>query len=143
MKHLSLILLLTIGSLISQVASAQLLQVDQTVYGMDCAPCAYGMERSFNKMDGLEKVRVSLNEGKAYLDLSETNRVTLYAIQEKVKEGGFTAKKAEIVLKGKAEKQVDEWVITQNEEIFRVTQATEDGLMASYNPEKRSKYVGQ
>ncbi len=116
---LALLLFISLTGLGSQIASAQLLKVEQVVYGMDCAPCAYGMERSFNKMKGLENVRVSLNEGKAYLTLSETHQVTLQAIQQKVKEGGFTAKQATIVLEGELEKQGDAWVIQQNDEIFR------------------------
>ena len=57
---------------------AQLVKVDQEVFGMDCAPCAYGLERGLKKMDGLERVKVSLNDGKAYLTLAPNNELTIY-----------------------------------------------------------------
>lgn len=86
-----------LGSLSSK---AQIQKVDQEVYGMDCAPCAYGLERGLKKMDGLQNVRVSLNDGKAYLELSEKSSLSLSQIQDEVKKNGFSAKKAEVVVEG-------------------------------------------
>ena len=67
---------------------------------MDCAPCAYGLERGLKNMEGLESVKVSLNDGKAYLDLAKNNDLSLRQIQEEVNKSDFSAKKAEIVIKG-------------------------------------------
>ena len=52
-KMMALIGILGIGTISGQIA-----RVDQEVYGMDCAPCAYGLERGLKKMDGLQEVRV-------------------------------------------------------------------------------------
>lgn len=134
MKKLSIVILLT--GLMVNAASAQLLKVDQVVYGMDCAPCAYGMERSFTKMNGIDQVEVSLNKGTAYLYLSPNNQVTLQEIQKKVKNGGFTAKAAEIVMQGELIKEKDEWKIRVHEEIFKVTQDTDSEILASLKPGK-------
>ena len=98
MKKIALILIITLlGTLSSE---AQIQKVDQEVYGMDCAPCAYGLERGLKKMDGLQNVRVSLNDGKAYLELATENKLTLQGIQEEVKQNGFSAKKAQITISG-------------------------------------------
>ena len=51
-------------------------------------------------MEGLESVKVSLNDGKAYLDLAKNNDLRLRQIQEEVNKNDFSAKKAEIVIKG-------------------------------------------
>jgi len=98
MKKIALIMIIALlGSLSSK---AQIQKVDQEVYGMDCAPCAYGLERGLKKMDGLQNVRVSLNDGKAYLELSEKSSLSLSQIQDEVKKNGFSAKKAEVVVEG-------------------------------------------
>ena len=48
----------------------------------------------------IQNVRVSLNDGKAYLELSEKNSLSLSQIQNEVKKNGFSAKKAEVVVEG-------------------------------------------
>jgi len=118
-KMIALIGILGIGTISGQIA-----RVDQEVYGMDCAPCAYGLERGLKKMDGLQEVRVSLNDGKAYLGLAEKNDLTLRSIQEEFKKNGFSAKKAEVVLMGNATKEDGQWYIETDNERFAVSQDT-------------------
>lgn len=118
-KMMALIGILGIGTISGQIA-----RVDQEVYGMDCAPCAYGLERGLKKMDGLQEVRVSLNDGKAYLGLAEKNDLTLRSIQEEVKKNGFSARKAEVVLMGNATKEDGQWYIETDNERFAVSQDT-------------------
>ena len=118
-KMMALIGILGIGTISGQIA-----KVDQEVYGMDCAPCAYGLERGLKKMDGLQEVRVSLNDGKAYLELAEKNDLTLRSIQEEVKKNGFSAKKAEVVIMGNLNKVDGQWFIETDNERFAVSQDT-------------------
>jgi len=118
-KMMALIGILGIGTMSGQIA-----RVDQEVYGMDCAPCAYGLERGLKKMDGLQEVRVSLNDGKAYLGLAEKNDLTLRSIQEEVKKNGFSAKKAKVVLMGNLNKVDGQWYIETDNERFAVSQDT-------------------
>ncbi len=115
-------------------AMAQLIKVDQEVFGMDCAPCAYGLERGLKKMDGLESVRVSLNDGKAYLTLAATNELTLQKIQEEVKNNGFSARNAEITLKGELLSEGNEWRIKVNGETFIVSDDTPSDILSKLNP---------
>lgn len=131
MKKLGIIALLTIISLSS--AMAQLIKVDQEVFGMDCAPCAYGLERGLNKMDGLEKVQVSLNEGKAYLQLASDNKLTLKKIQEEVKNNGFSARNAEVTVKGELNKSGDKWQLITQDEIFTIDSDTPADVLTALN----------
>ncbi|WP_286754974.1 heavy metal-associated domain-containing protein [Roseivirga sp. UBA838] len=131
MKKLGIIALLTIFSLSS--AMAQLIKVDQEVFGMDCAPCAYGLERGLKKMDGLESVKVSLNDGKAYLKLASDNDLTLQKIQEEVKSNGFSARNAEVTLIGQLVKKESEWQINVNGETFIVSPETPSEIVKSLN----------
>ncbi|MFH6983335.1 heavy-metal-associated domain-containing protein [Marinoscillum luteum] len=134
MKRLGIIALLTIFSLSG--AMAQLIKVDQEVFGMDCAPCAYGLERGLKKMDGLEKVQVSLNDGKAYLKLAADNELTLQKIQQEVKNNGFSARNAKVTLKGELLKEGNEWRIKVNGETFKVSDDTSGDILTKFKPGK-------
>ena len=119
MKRIALIIVVAVFGTIS--SDAQITKVDQEVFGMDCAPCAYGLERGLKKMDGLEKVRVSLNDGKAYLELSENNSLSLKQIQEEVKKNGFSAKKAEVVIEGKLIKKNNNFQLHTETETYNLS----------------------
>jgi len=129
MKNVAFVIIMALlGTLNSK---AQIQKVDQEVYGMDCAPCAYGLERGFKKMDGLQNVRVSLNDGKAYLELATENKLTLQDIQEEVKKNGFSAKKAQITISGTVKKENGLWVIETEKELFDISQHSPTELLQS------------
>lgn len=132
MKKITLIIVLAVFGTLS--SNAQITKVDQTVFGMDCAPCAYGLERGLIGMDGIEEVRVSLNDGKAYLDLTANNNLSLKQIQEEVKENGFSAKNAEVVLEGQLVKEDNSLKIRVNNEEYYLTSNTEQSLVNSLQP---------
>ncbi|MBI0398060.1 heavy-metal-associated domain-containing protein [Cyclobacterium marinum] len=134
MKKIGLILVISIFSLSN--ATAQLIKVDQEVFGMDCAPCAYGLERGLKKMDGLESVKVSLNDGKAYLKLANSNELTLQKIQKEVKNNGFSARSAEVTLYGELAKEGNEWSVHVNGETFKVSSDTPDDILTKLKPGK-------
>lgn len=83
------------------VSHAQLLEVKQTVFGMDCAPCAYGLEKRIQGMEGVQSATVSLNEGLLIADLKENNQLTLKKIREAVENSGFQPQEATITVAGK------------------------------------------
>lgn len=134
MKRLGLIALLKIFSLSGVMA--QLIKVDQEVFGMDCAPCAYGLERGLRKMDGLKSVKVSLNDGKAYLKLASDNELTLQKIQEEVKNNGFSARTTEVTLRGELFKDGNDWKIKVNGETFKVSDDTNSDMLSKLNTGK-------
>lgn len=134
MKKIALIIALAVLGTFSSYA--QITKVDQEVFGMDCAPCAYGLERGLKKMDGIEKVRVSLNDGKAYLELTANNDLTLRQIQKEVKRNGFSAKKAEVILEGEVLKENNSFKIRRNDENFYFTSSTENSILKALKPGK-------
>lgn len=134
MKRIALIIVVTVFGIIS--SNAQITKVDQEVFGMDCAPCAYGLERGLKKMDGIEKVQVSLNDGKAYLDLTANNNLSLKQIQKEVKVNGFSAKNAEVVLEGQFIKEDNTLKIKVKNEEYYLTSNTGQSVINSLQPGK-------
>lgn len=100
MKNYILLLVISSFLLVPLGSQAQLLEVKQTVFGMDCAPCAYGLEKRIQKMDGIQSVSVSLNDGLLKTSLKQNNALTLQAIRQAVEESGFKAKEAMISASG-------------------------------------------
>ena len=52
------------------------------------------------KVDGVQTVRVSLNDGLTILDLKPGNTVTLAKIRHIIKNNGFVSKEAAVVARG-------------------------------------------
>jgi hypothetical protein len=52
------------------------------------------------KVEGVEKVRVSLKEGLTILDLRQDNKVTLTGLRTIIRNNGFVSKAAEVVARG-------------------------------------------
>jgi copper chaperone CopZ len=94
-------LLLCAGILLGSAANAGgLLEVKQTVFGMDCAPCAHGVEKGLEKVEGVKDATVSLNEGYAAVTLAPDNSVILEKIRQIIRDNGFTPKDATVVVSG-------------------------------------------
>jgi copper chaperone CopZ len=92
---------LTVATLLVAPAQAGgLRELDQTIFGMDCAPCAAGVERGLSRLHGVTSVRVSLNEGKAVVTLAPDSQTTLARIREVIRHNGFTPKDARATLVG-------------------------------------------
>lgn len=94
---------LTIFALFSAAAATAdgLREVDQSIFGMDCAPCARGIEQGLTKLPGVSSVRVSLNEGKAILTLAADSATTLEQIREVVRHNGFMPREAKALVEGR------------------------------------------
>lgn len=91
-----------LGFALANAAGADgLSEVKQTVFGMDCAPCAHGVEKGLSKMDGVQDASVSLNDGYALVKLKPDNAVTLEQIRQVIRENGFTPKGATVVVAGR------------------------------------------
>lgn len=106
-----LVLLLAGGSLF-QPAQAQLEKIQQTVFGMDCAPCAHAMEQSLGSMEGVEAVSVSLNDGLATIDLAKANRIDYREVRKTVENGGFSPRDATLKVQGTARQEEGQWILT-------------------------------
>lgn len=101
MKTARYVPILFLGFIFSgAVNAAGLLEVKQTIFGMDCAPCAYGVEKNLKKIQDIKDVSVSLNEGYAEVTLKPGNSVTMDKIRQVIREGGFTPKDATVLVSG-------------------------------------------
>ena len=93
--------------------------VKQTIYGMDCAPCAYGVEKGLKGLDGVDEVTVSLNEGYAEVRLHDGGQTTLAEIRSVIQKNGFTPKNAVVTVSG---------VLTESDDNSRLVLETETGV---------------
>lgn len=92
---------LTALSLSTLAAHAQYNQVNMTVFGMDCAPCAHAIHVSMKGIQGVNKVDVDLNTGLVSIQLAASNSAAMQQFNQAVEKNGFTHKDAKIVATGK------------------------------------------
>jgi copper chaperone CopZ len=98
MKKALIVFALTLSPLSLQ---AEFQQVDLTVFGMDCAPCAHAIHVSMKGIEGVNSVDVDLNTGLVTIKMNPGNRATMRQFNEAVEKNGFTHKDAYVVAKGK------------------------------------------
>ena len=95
------LVVLTAFSLSTLAADAEYKQVNMTVFGMDCAPCAHAIHVSMKGIQGVNKVDVDLNTGLVSIQLAAGNRAGIQQFNQAVEKNGFTHKDAKIVATGK------------------------------------------
>ena len=91
-------LLITLSPLAAQ---AEYEQVNLTVFGMDCAPCAHAIHVSMKGIQGVNTVDVDLNTGLVTIKLTPANSASMRQFNEAVEKNGFTHKDADVIAKGK------------------------------------------
>lgn len=67
--------------------------------GLSCPFCAYGLEKKLNKMDGVVKIEIDVENAFALLTLEDGKTLSETSIREKVKDAGFTAREIKEVTK--------------------------------------------
>ncbi len=82
-------------------AHAEYQQVNLTVFGMDCGPCAHAIHVSMKGIQGVNTVDVDLNTGLVSVKLNPGSSASLHQFNEAVEKNGFTHKDANIVARGK------------------------------------------
>ena len=87
--------------LFAPLVSAQLLQMDLTIFGMDCAICAHGVRTGLLKIEGVQKVDVSLEKGSTHIEFKPDNKVLLTQIENAVRRNGFSPKGGNVELRGR------------------------------------------
>jgi len=95
------ILIVTALILSSLAAHAEYQQLDLTVFGMDCAPCAHAIHVSMKGIQGVNTVDVDLNTGLVTVKLNPGNNAQMSQFNAAVERNGFTHKDADIVVKGR------------------------------------------
>ena len=91
---------------------AQIHEIDQTIYGMDCAPCAYAVENRMKRMDGAQNVALSLNKGNTTAEFTPESGVTLKEIRDAIRKGGFDARDATLRLTGTLNREGETWIVS-------------------------------
>jgi cation transport ATPase len=98
MKTIFVAAFLTLASLTAQ---AEYQQINLTVFGMDCAPCAHAIRVSMKGIQGVDTVDVDLNTGLVTIKLKPGNNARMRQINEAVEKNGFTDKDADVVIRGR------------------------------------------
>ena len=62
------------------------------VDGLSCPFCAYGLEKKLQKMEGVEKIEIDVENAFVLLTLEDGKTVNEAMIRERVKDAGFTAR---------------------------------------------------
>ncbi len=75
--------------------AAMALATEPTTYhvhvnGLACPFCVYGLEKSFNKIDGVNSVSVNLKTGLIEVSLHEGATLDETVVRESVEDAGFT-----------------------------------------------------
>jgi len=81
-------------------AHAEYEQVNLTVFGMDCAPCAHAIHVSMKGIQGVNTVDVDLNTGLVSIKLTPGNGAAMRQFNEAVEKNGFTHKDANVIVRG-------------------------------------------
>ncbi len=79
---------------------AEYQQVNLTVFGMDCAPCAHAIHVSMKGIQGVNTVDVDLNTGLVTIKLAPGNSAAMRQFNEAVEKNGFTHKDANVIVRG-------------------------------------------
>ena len=95
------LLALGLFALSSVAAHAEYDQVNMTVFGMDCAPCAHAIHVSMKGIQGVNKVDVDLNTGLVAIQLTPGNSAGMQQFNQAVEKNGFTHKDAKVVARGR------------------------------------------
>jgi copper chaperone CopZ len=85
----------------SCAARAEYQQINLTVFGMDCAPCAHAIHVSMKGIQGVDKVDVDLNTGLVAIQLAPGNTASMRQFNQAVEKNGFTHKDAIVTARGK------------------------------------------
>ena len=87
-------------ALTTVAAHAEYEQVNLTVFGMDCAPCAHAIHVSMKGIQGVNTVDVDLNTGFVSIKLTPGNSAAMRQFNEAVEKNGFTHKDANVIVRG-------------------------------------------
>jgi copper chaperone CopZ len=94
------ILALSLLALSTLAAHAEYEQVNLTVFGMDCAPCAHAIRVSMKGIQGVNTVDVDLNTGLVSVKLASGSGAAMRQFNEAVEKNGFTHKDANVLVRG-------------------------------------------
>ena len=84
----------------SVAATAQYRQVNMTVFGMDCPPCAFAVRLSMKSINGISGVDVDLNRGLVSITMAPGSKATMRQLNEATEKNGFAHQEASVLVQG-------------------------------------------
>lgn len=81
-------------------AQGQYKQINMSVFGMDCPPCAYAIRLSMKNVRGVSGVDVDLNKGLVTITLTAGSTAELRQFNEAVEKNGFAHQDADVLVEG-------------------------------------------
>ncbi len=75
------------------------------VEGLGCPFCAYGLEKKFKEINGIDDIKIEIETGKFTFSFPEEKKISLKTVEQQVKAAGYTPVETEIKrANGKVEK---------------------------------------
>lgn len=93
MKKLLIMLFIGLGTMTMNAqtdASPLEGKITIEVDGLACPFCAYGLEKNLKEIDGVENIKINIEEGSVNLMIAEGKQISEKTVIEKIKEAGFT-----------------------------------------------------
>jgi copper chaperone CopZ len=97
-------------------ASAELLRVEQSYGGIECASCVDSIAKGIKRVRGVESAEVNPGKNVVVVHLAAGNRVKLEAIRDAIKATGFTPGEAAIEARGKLDDK--QFVVEGTRQVF-------------------------
>lgn len=60
------------------------------VNGLACPYCAYGLEKNLKEIDGVENIKINIDEGSINFVIAKGKQISENIVLKKIKEAGFT-----------------------------------------------------
>ena len=97
-----LLLLLPLADIGSaqQIVESGMLEVSVQVDGLSCPFCAYGLEKKLRKVGNVASLEIQVSEGRAVLKPEPGTSLDLAAVEEAVRDGGFTPREPTLTARG-------------------------------------------
>ena len=110
-------------------AKAQIDHFTIQVDGLGCAFCAYGLEKKFEKMEGISEIKINLENGILDFDFVSEKSLSLIDVKLKVESAGYTPIKGDVT---RSNKEVESLVY---KEIFGTQPQIENIIFVNGNCE--------
>ena len=96
MKKLLIVLFIGLTSLVTNAQTEQndlkgTIKVE--VDGLSCPYCAYGLEKNLKKVEGIENIKIDVENAFVLLSITEGKSIPEAIIRKNIEDAGFTPKK--------------------------------------------------
>jgi copper chaperone CopZ len=93
-------ILCAVGAFASGRASAEIVEIHQRVFGMDCLPCSQAVHAAVSRIAGVVSVEVSMRRGGADIELAPGNTVSIAQLRAAIRKAGYEPKETRLRARG-------------------------------------------